>query len=67
MPEKQLVVGVVRERGAGERRVALTPDGVGRLAPLGLRVVVEEGAGARALFPDEAYVEAGATIVSGPE
>ena len=67
MPEKQLVVGVVRERGAGEQRVALTPDGVGRLAPLGLRVVVEEGAGARALFPDEAYVAAGATVVTAPE
>jgi NAD(P) transhydrogenase subunit alpha len=65
--DKELVVGVVRERGPGERRVALSPDGVGRLAPLGLRVVVEEGAGARALFPDEAYVAAGASIATAAE
>jgi NAD(P) transhydrogenase subunit alpha len=65
--DKELVVGVVRERGPGERRVALSPDGVGRLGALGLRVVVEEGAGAQALFPDAAYVAAGATAVTGPE
>jgi NAD(P) transhydrogenase subunit alpha len=65
--DRELVVGVVRERGAGERRVALTPDGVTRLLPRGVRVVVEEGAGASALLPDDDYREAGATIVSGPE
>lgn len=63
MPE-QLVAGVVREAGTAERRVALTPDGVTRLQALGLRVVVERGAGERALFPDVAYVEAGATVVA---
>lgn len=67
MPEGELVVGVVRERGEGERRVALTPDGVGRLQATGLRVVVEEGAGAQALFPDEAYRAAGATVLSAAE
>ncbi len=64
MQEQGLVVGVVRETAAGERRVALTPDGVGRLRALGLRVVVESGAGAQALLPDDAYVAAGADIVS---
>ena len=67
MPGGQLVVGVVRERGPGERRVALTPDGVGRLAKLDLRVVVEAGAGTGALFPDDAYVAAGATVVTAAE
>jgi NAD/NADP transhydrogenase alpha subunit len=31
-----LTVGVVRETAAGERRVALTPDGAGRLQAAGL-------------------------------
>jgi NAD(P) transhydrogenase subunit alpha len=65
--DKELVVGVVRERAAGERRVALSPDGVTRLAARGMRVVVEEGAGSAALFPDEAYAAAGATVVSAAE
>ncbi|MFJ1460143.1 Re/Si-specific NAD(P)(+) transhydrogenase subunit alpha [Nocardia wallacei] len=55
-------VGVVRESGAGERRVALVPKIVPALQKLGVRVVVESGAGLGALIPDEAYVEAGATI-----
>ncbi|HUR13424.1 MAG TPA: NAD(P) transhydrogenase subunit alpha [Mycobacteriales bacterium] len=64
MGEQELVVGVVRERGPGERRVALSPDGVGRLRALGVRVVVEKGAGEQALFPDAAYREAGADVVT---
>jgi NAD(P) transhydrogenase subunit alpha len=55
-------VGVVREAGAGERRVALTPDGAGRLRALGLGVLVEAGAGAAAWFHDEGYAAAGATV-----
>jgi len=64
VPEQQLVVGVARETGPVERRVALTPDGVGRLQALGLAVVVEKGAGDSALFPDDAYVDAGAALVT---
>ena len=47
----------------GERRVALVPDAVGRLAEKGHEVLVERGAGAAASFPDDAYAEAGATLV----
>jgi NAD(P) transhydrogenase subunit alpha len=43
--------------------VALTPDAVGRLQPLGIEVLVESGAGDPAALPDSAYREAGATIV----
>jgi NAD(P) transhydrogenase subunit alpha len=64
LPEQETVVGVVRERAPGERRVALTPDGVSRLSALGARVVVEKGAGEEALFPDAAYKEAGAELVT---
>jgi H+-translocating NAD(P) transhydrogenase subunit alpha len=55
-------VGVPREAGAGERRVALVPKVVEKLAGRGLRVVVESGAGLGALVPDELYTAAGATI-----
>jgi NAD(P) transhydrogenase subunit alpha len=54
-------VGVPRETTDGERRVALVPETIGRLAE-GVEVVVETGAGAAAAFPDDAYVEAGATV-----
>ncbi|MFF2088431.1 Re/Si-specific NAD(P)(+) transhydrogenase subunit alpha [Nocardia sp. NPDC058176] len=55
-------VGVVRESGAGERRVALVPKIIPALSKQGVEVVVAAGAGLGALIPDEAYVEAGATI-----
>jgi NAD(P) transhydrogenase subunit alpha len=57
-------VGVIRETTPGERRVALVPETVGKLAAAGFDVVVEPGAGAAASFPDEAYTEAGASIGS---
>src|SRR6185437_16221019 len=44
-----MYVAVPREHAPGERRVALTPDAVGRLAPLGIEVLVESGAGAPAV------------------
>ncbi|MGW4335411.1 Re/Si-specific NAD(P)(+) transhydrogenase subunit alpha [Rhodococcus koreensis] len=45
-------------------RVAATPATVTQLIGLGYHVRVESGAGARASFTDEAYAEAGATVVS---
>lgn len=55
-------VGVVRESNDGERRVALVPKIVTLLVGKGVDVIVEAGAGSGALIPDEAYVEAGASI-----
>jgi NAD(P) transhydrogenase subunit alpha len=57
-------VGVAKETAAGERRVALVPEALGKLTAAGLEVLVEAGAGAGAAIPDQAYVEAGATVVS---
>ena len=62
----ELTVGVVRQDDVGERRVALVPESVARLAALGLDTVVQEGAGAAAWFPDAEYAAAGATVVPGP-
>ncbi len=54
-------IGVPRETTAGERRVALVPEAVGRLVKAGHHVTLEAGAGVEAGFPDAAYAAAGAT------
>ena len=56
-------VAVVKETAPGERRVALVPETVPKLTAAGLEVLVEQGAGNGAWFPDSAYSEAGAAIV----
>jgi NAD(P) transhydrogenase subunit alpha len=56
-------IGVPRETAPGERRVALIPDGISPLVATGLDVAVERSAGAAASIPDEAYSEAGASVV----
>ncbi len=58
-----LRVGVVRETADGERRVAVTPDTVPRLASAGTEVLVESGAGEAAWCADEQYAQAGASVV----
>jgi NAD(P) transhydrogenase subunit alpha len=55
-------IAVPREAAAGEGRVALVPETVGRLVSDGFEVVVERGAGAAAGYPDEGYTDAGATL-----
>jgi H+-translocating NAD(P) transhydrogenase subunit alpha len=60
-------VAVVKESAPGERRVALVPEAVPRLRQAGVEVLVESGAGDEAWFPDSAYLEAGAEIVSHDE
>jgi H+-translocating NAD(P) transhydrogenase subunit alpha len=59
-------VGVPKESAPGERRVALVPESVGRLAAAGTEVTVETGAGAAAGYPDSAYTESGAVIADDP-
>src|SRR2546421_5216139 len=56
-------VGVPRETAAGERRVALVPETVKRLAGGGFEVAVERGAGEAASFPNPDYEQAGAALV----
>ena len=58
-------VCVPKEIAPGERRVALVPEVVGKLAEAGFEVLVETGAGLEANLPDADYEEKGATIVAG--
>jgi len=55
-------VAIIKERGEEESRVAASPESVKKLAGLGLGVVVESGAGARAHFSDDEYRGVGADI-----
>jgi NAD(P) transhydrogenase subunit alpha len=59
-------IGIVKEL-AGETRVASTPVTVKALISLGYSVLVETGAGAASDYPDSAYAEAGASVVSKEE
>ncbi len=58
-------VGVAKETAPGERRVALVPEVLGKLQAAGCEILVESGAGSGSAIPDSAYVEAGASVVSG--
>ena len=55
-------IGVPKEIVSGERRVALVPDIVRKLAAQGHDVVVEPAAGAAAGIPDELFEAAGASF-----
>lgn len=57
-------IGIHVEIHGGETRVAATPETVKKFTAKGFHVVlVQSGAGAAASIPDEAYRDAGATIV----
>ncbi|MBL6852276.1 MAG: Re/Si-specific NAD(P)(+) transhydrogenase subunit alpha [Alphaproteobacteria bacterium] len=55
-------LAVLKERRAGETRVAASPDTVKKLKGLGLDVAVETGAGEGAHFSDADFTAAGAAI-----
>ena len=53
-------LAVPTETRPGERRVALVPDVVKKLAGVGWEVCIQAGAGGEAAFSDAAYEDAGA-------
>ncbi|MCL2724042.1 MAG: Re/Si-specific NAD(P)(+) transhydrogenase subunit alpha [Polyangiaceae bacterium] len=57
-------VGVLTEQRASEKRVSIVPDSVKRLAQKKIEIVVEKGAGAKALASDADYEKEGAKVVS---
>ncbi|WP_336250157.1 Re/Si-specific NAD(P)(+) transhydrogenase subunit alpha [Stomatohabitans albus] len=60
-------IGIPREADTGQTLVAGTPASVTKLIKLGYDVVVEQGAGDIADFPDHQYEAAGATIGSADD
>ena len=59
-----LTISVLKETVAGEKRVALVPESVKRLAKQGVTILLQEGAGVEAGFKPKDYETAGAAIVS---
>ncbi len=57
-------LAVLKERRAGESRVAATPETVKKLMAMGLGVAVEAGAGLASGIPDAEYAAAGAEIAA---
>ncbi len=58
-----MIIGVPVETYPAERRVALVPSVVADLARAGLEVLIQEGAGEKAGFPDDAYQKVKARLV----
>ena len=58
---------VPKEHAPNERRVAMSPAAIKRLASDNMQFVVESGAGLAASHSDEEYREAGAEIISDPK
>jgi len=56
----------VRKEGAGERRVAVVPDSVKRLAAKKIDVSVEAGAGSLSFASDDEYRSGGARVDASP-
>src|SRR5881296_3137645 len=59
-----MTVGVPKEIKGQEYRVALLPSGAYQLIQRGHEVLVEQGAGAGAGYPDADYAQAGATMAA---
>lgn len=59
-----MIIGILKEKVAGEARVAATPETVKKMIALKQAVVVESGAGEGASISDEMYQSAGATMAS---
>ena len=57
-------IAVPRETAEGEARVALTPQSAAQLIGDGNQVLIESGAGEASFIEDEAYREAGASVVN---
>jgi len=62
-----MIVGVLKEIKADEKRVAITPAGVSAFVAHGHQVLIERGAGEGSGIPDEAFSAAGARMLPGAE
>ncbi|GAA5176240.1 Re/Si-specific NAD(P)(+) transhydrogenase subunit alpha [Modicisalibacter zincidurans] len=60
-------IGAPKECAAGEARVALTPESAQHIQKLGHECLIESGAGVAAGFNDDAYRDAGVSVVDGAE
>ena len=62
-----MIIGIPKEIMHGENRVACSPETVGKFVKDGFTVLVENHAGDGALYHDEQYAAAGATMMAKAE
>jgi NAD(P) transhydrogenase subunit alpha len=62
--EDDMKIAVLKEPAAHDRRVAIVPDSVKRLAQKKIEVIVEKGAGERSLARDAEYEAHGAKVAA---
>ncbi|KRM30540.1 alanine dehydrogenase [Agrilactobacillus composti DSM 18527 = JCM 14202] len=60
-------IGIPKEIKNNENRVGITPTGVMNLVKVGQTVLVEKDAGTKAGYLDQAYLDAGAQLVSADQ
>jgi NAD(P) transhydrogenase subunit alpha len=58
-----MIVAVAKETYPGERRVALAPASLPPLLKAGYQIQIESGAGDSAGYPDQQYLDKGATVL----
>src|SRR5688572_10983320 len=61
-----MLIGVPKEIKNQETRVGLLPSAAYQLGRRGHSVIVQAGAGAGSGYPDDDYIQAGATVVPDP-
>ena len=59
-----MIIGIPKESLKGENRVAGSPSSISSLIKLGFTVQVQKGAGTKASFTDEEYINTSAEVVS---
>ena len=59
---KKITIGIPKENGGDETRIALVPNSIRTLRGYGHRVIIEAGAGERSNYNDHDFSEAGAII-----
>ncbi len=59
-----MLIFVPKEMHPGETRVSLVPETVARLVKKGVDIAIESGFGLSCHFADEAYTEAGASVIT---
>lgn len=57
-------LGVLKETKSKENRVALSPNVAKSLITKGYKILIEDSAGSASSYSNDAYINAGATIVS---
>ncbi|MFD0966395.1 Re/Si-specific NAD(P)(+) transhydrogenase subunit alpha [Seminibacterium arietis] len=62
-----MLIGVPRERLDSESRVAATPKTVQQILKLGFDVIIEQDAGFKASFENNAFIDAGAKVGTAEE